>query len=193
MRVLLKKGNRLCPHVSLRREKVSGGFPVFTCRYNGACRWQSAVNRGTGCYAYSFINLSHQENGWQMRRNDGKPVVEAECSGPAPLMTVAELQTYLVRCYFGNWMLNEAARIKTTLPHARAIKWMAQTARSGGQGFSGPALPRYDTRKGKVRAWLPHTKWSDPPDLTFTLERLARLALAECGLTDAPREQITLF
>mgnify|MGYP001604272168 CR=1 FL=1 len=192
MRVLLKKGYRLCPHVSLRREKESG-FPVFTCRYSGACRWQSARNRGTGCYAYSFINLNHENDGWQMRRKDDKPVVEAECSVPASLMTVAELQTFLVRRYFGNWMLNQAARIKTTLPHARAIKWMAQTARSGGQGFSGPAAPRYDTYAGKVKAWLPHAKWSDPPDLTFTLEKLARLTLAECGLTDAPREQITLF
>ena len=192
MRVLLK-GNRLCPHVGLRREKVSGGFPVFTCRYNSACRWQSARNRGTGCYAYNFINLSHEEDGWQMGRKDGKPVVEAECSVPAPLMTVAELQTFLVRRYFGGWMLNEAARIKTTLPHALAVKSLAQTARSGGQGFSGAAAPRYDTYAGKVKAWLPHAKWSDPPDLTFTLEKLAGLALAECGLTDAPREQITLF
>jgi hypothetical protein len=192
MRVLLKKGYRLCPHVRLRREKESG-FPVFTCRYSGACRWQSANRCGTGCYAYNFIGLSHEEDGWQMRRKDDKPVVEAKCSGPAPLMTVAELQAYLVRCYFDRWMLNEAARIKTTLPHAQAVKWLAQTARSGGRGFCGPASPRYDTREGKVRAWLPQTEWSKPPDLTFTVEKLARLALAECGLTDAPREQTTLF
>ncbi len=193
MRVWLKKGNRLCPHVGLRRGKGRGGFPVLTCRYNGACRWQSARNRGVGCYAYNFIGLNHEQDGWQMRRKDDKPVVKAECSVPAPLMTVAELQTFLVRRYFGGWMLNEAARIKTTLPHALAVKWLAQTAKSGGQGSYGPASPRYDTREGKVEAWLPHSEWSDPPDLTFTLEKLARLALAECGLTGAPREQITLF
>ena len=149
MRVLLK-GNRLCPHVRLRREKVSGGFPVFTCRYNGACRWQSAGNRGVGCYAYNFTGLNHEQDGWQMRRKDGKPVVEAKCSGPAPLMmTVAELQTFLVRRYFSQWMLNDAAVIKMKQTHALAVKWLAQTARKWRAGLLWPGVPSLRHPRGQ--------------------------------------------
>ncbi len=180
-----------CPYVKAARNK--GGLPVFICNFNGSCRWyDDSIKTGDTCHAYSFQALKNVSGRWQVKDENGKIPIRSRASGPKPRLTINDLKVQLARETFGSAALNRAALLARKHSFDLAVGHLADQVK-GSWGSTGPAAPRIECAGGKIRAWLPESKWAAPPDVVLTGTALAKLALTEHDIVDRAPGQLLLL
>ena len=94
-------------------------------------------------------------------------------------MTKDELFTWVATHYFANWEIERAQSIAARATYEQAIEYLVEN--DEGRGQCGPDIPAFHKsgKRAKVKCYYPrnYVRSSNEPDLTISLEALARLAL----------------
>ena len=93
-------------------------------------------------------------------------------------MTKDELIAWVATHYFAKWEIERAQSVATRQGYEQALEYLVEN--DSGRGQCGPNIPSFHkwTKRAKVACYHPGTfVSSNEPDLTISLEALARLAL----------------